>query len=500
MKASAQQPAIGFSRVPVSSFEKKLNQRNVQEHGNIQPAAYGMEESYYTLKDSSYAVDKYTSEINLNAFGSLAGGYQFQKNSRAVGYLMAGGEARWHKENTWSASLGYTLNGSMPAEYLQTLADTMRIQPGVGYAVNDGNNLYHSHYTYGNVSYKAKRWFHFELGKGKHFWGDGYRSLILSDAANSYPYARITTKFWRIKYTNLWAQMRDISAGQLLKNARKKYVALHALSWNISKEFNWSIYEMVVWQDRDSNNHRTLDINYANPIIFYRPVEYSQGSPDNVLLGTSVRYKATPRLQFYLQLMLDEFYLDKWRAGSDWWANKVGGQFGLKTFDLFTPNFNLQTELNVVRPFTYTHGSPIQSYSHVNQPLAHPMGANFIEWLLFLRYESNQWSFSEQFSWAAYGRDRDIDGDGSNDNLGGDIFRSYAGPFRQYGNEITQGLKSTFHYHEFTAARRFLKNDAYEIFGSHIMRFEKNEFKTSLDHMVMVGIRATGLLQPQRDF
>jgi hypothetical protein len=501
----AQQPSAGFSRTPVSQFEKILNQRNVQEHSNIQPAAYGMDQSYLELQDTSYIADKYTSQIDIGVFGGASGGYQIQKSSRPLGSVMLGVDASWHKENKWSATLGYTFNAAMPAQYLQTMADSLHIQPGVGFAVNDsksanGNGLYHTHYTYGHVSYNASKFFHFELGKGKHFWGDGYRSLILSDVAAPYPYARITTKFWRIKYTNLWAQMRDINAAQMLRDARKKYVALHALSWNISKEFNWSIYEMVVWQDRDSNSHRTLDINYLNPIIFYRPVEYAQGSPDNVILGTSIRYKATPKCQLYGQFVIDELLLAKVRANNNWWANKFGGQIGVKAFDVFTPNFSIQSELNVVRPFTYTHGSPLQAWGHMNQPLAHPMGNNFIEWLLLMRYEWQKWTFTEEFTWAAYGRDTDIDGNGTIDNLGGNIFRSYRNPYRQYGNDNLQGLKSTFHFHQFTASRKIFKDDRFEAFASHIIRFEKNVQRTSFDNMLVVGIRATGLLEPQRDF
>ena len=496
----AQQPSTGYSRNVLSPLEKKLNQRGVNEHSNIQPAAHNLDSSYFLLTDSTYAIRRYKNSIDINPIGDVAGGFQFQRKQQAIGRLAAGVDMRYNYSNKLHAQIGYSLQGAMPSNYLGELADSLHIQPGVGYAVGDGNNMYHSHYTYGNLSYFTGKHFHFEVGKGKHFWGDGYRSLILSDNANSYPYARITTQFWRIKYTNLWAQMRDISAGQLLKNARKKYVALHALSWNVGKQFNWSIYEMVVWQDRDSNNMRTLDMNYLNPVIFYRPVEYSQGSPDNVILATSLRYKMTPRLQLYGQLVIDEFLLNEYKKKTNWCGNKFGGQFGLKAYDIFTPNLHFQIEVNAVRPFTYTHGSPIQAWGHLNQPLAHPMGANFAELMFFARYDYKLWSFTEQFSWAAFGRDRDKDEDGIIDNFGGDIFRSYENPFETYNNDLQQGLKTTFHYQEFTAVRRLKEDSPFEAYASYVMRFSNNEFRSTLDHLVMAGIRITGLLQPQRDF
>jgi hypothetical protein len=111
--------------------------------------------------------------------GDVAGGFQFQRNQQAIGRLAAGADLRYNYSNKLHVQLGYSLQGAMPSQYLSEFADSLRIQPGVGYSVGDGNNLYHSHYTYGNLSYFTGKYFHFEVGKGKHFWGDGYRSPCL---------------------------------------------------------------------------------------------------------------------------------------------------------------------------------------------------------------------------------------------------------------------------------------------------------------------------------
>ena len=496
---SAQQPATGFNRDILSPLQKKLNDKAVQEHSNIQPAAYGLEKEYYALSDSISSDTEQTLSVGFT--GSLAGGYQLAGKQKSLGTGNLGLQISWDQNKNWHAAAGYSIGGGLMPNYLTQLADSLHIIPGMGYAVNDGNGLYHAHYTYGQLSYSNGKHFHFEIGKGKHFWGDGYRSLILSDNATSYPYARITTKVWRLKYTNLWTQMRDISAGQLYKNARTKYTAMHALSFNMGKRFNFSLYEMIVWQDRDSNSHRTLDINYLNPIIFYRPVEYSVGSPDNVILAASMRFNLNPTIQFYGQFVLDEFNLAQFKGGKKWWANKLGGQFGFKAFDIFSSGLSFQSEINVVRPFTFAHGSPIQSWTATNQSLAHPMGANFIESVNFVRCDFGKWKFIEQFTWAAFGRDRDADGDGILDNLGGNVLRSYKDPFGgQYGHEILQGTRSTFLFHSFTVSKSILENESFELFLNHSIRYELNEFGRTLDHFVLAGIRATGLLSPTIDF
>src|SRR5213078_2100497 len=54
--------------------------------------------------------------------------------------------------------------------------------------------------------------------------------------------------------------------------------------------------------------------------------------------------------------------------------------FGIK-------NLDLQLETNRVRPFTYSHYDSISNYTHYNQPLAHPLGANFQEFIGIINYQ-----------------------------------------------------------------------------------------------------------------
>ncbi|MFN9798541.1 MAG: gliding motility protein RemB, partial [Bacteroidota bacterium] len=139
------------------------------------------------------------------------------------------------------------------------------------------------------------------------FWGDGRRSLILSDVASPYPYFRVDTRIWKIKYTNLWTRLSDIHGGRTFSERRGKYTAMHALSWNVTRDFNLTFFEMVIWQDSDSMSTRNLDLHYLNPVLFFRPVEYAQGSADNVILCLGFSIKARTKLQVYGKIVLDEF-------------------------------------------------------------------------------------------------------------------------------------------------------------------------------------------------
>jgi hypothetical protein len=86
--------------------------------------------------------------------------------------------------------------------------------------------------------------------------------------------------------------------------------------------------------------------------------------------------------------LLDEFILSKVRNSPTNWVNKFGIQLGGKYIDAFgIKNLDLQLEMNRVRPFTYAHYDTINNYTHYNQPLAHPLGANFQELIGIARYQ-----------------------------------------------------------------------------------------------------------------
>ena len=136
-----------------------------------------------------------------------------------------------------------------------------------------------------------------------------------------------------------------------------------------------------------------------------RPIELSVNSPDNVLVGINMKYTFISSY-IYSQFILDEFNLTNLRADNDWWANKFGYQLGYKVFDLFNiDRLTFQTEFNYVRPYTYAHHNPQQNYAHYNQPLSHPLGANFSELLIMANYRWKRFEFDAKLMLAKSGLD-----------------------------------------------------------------------------------------------
>jgi hypothetical protein len=255
-----------------------------------------------------------------------------------------------------------------------------------------------------------------------------------------------------------------------------------------------------VWQNSDTLSRRGLDLYYLNPLIFYRPVEYSLGSPDNVMLAASLRWSVTTSLQFYGQFVLDEFNVKLYKRGNNWWGNKIAGQVGLR-WNRPGSGLEVLAEMNVARPFIYSHGSSVQAWTHMNQSMAHPLGSNFMESCLRVRYVKRLWTITEQLNAAAFGRDFDANKDGVMDNFGGNINRSYANPYGgNFGHELLQGQLHRTAFHGLTVSRALSESSRWEVFLRHNLRAEKVAEQLSTENWLMLGIQTRGMLQPVQDY
>lgn len=308
------------------------------------------------------------------------------------------------------------------------------VVPGQGVAKDfkDDPSQYDYGISTGWVNWNLNRFFNLQFGYGKNFIGEGYRSLLLSDNAFNYPYLRLQTRFWKIQYTNIFAQLQDVNTRLPDGAYPRKYMVSHYLSVKVGKKLNLGVYETVVYGDSLAN--RGLEWAYANPIIFYRPIEFAQGSrAGNVLMGLHASYRQSAKLHAYGQFVLDEFILDQLRAGDGWWGNKFGVQLGVKG-QWKQPDLFYRIEFNTVRPYTYGHTKVLQNYAHYNQPLAHPLGGNFREILFQLNYYYQRWFVEGQLNYQTQGLDEDDTHWGSN------VYRSNVNREMDTGNAIGQGV------------------------------------------------------------
>lgn len=387
----------------------------------------------------------------------LDGGYDFAGNKllfSAVGGAII--DADW--KNKIGMELRFAAGNSAHPDYLDSVQEFSGVTPGWGdRAYKNSNGTYSFQHLSGNLIWRPSKIFNLQIGRDKHFWGDGYRSLFLSDVSAAMPYIKQTTTIWKFQYVSLFTWMQDYShADGFKKDFRNKFGTFHYISFNAAKWLNIGVFEAVIWQGNDPNRNRGFDPNYLNPIIFFRPVEYSLGSSDNAMLGASFKIRLNRNNLFYSQILLDEFFLKEILARNGWWANKQGYQLGYKCSNFaYVKDLFLQMELNVVRPYTYSHGSSQQSYSNAGMPLAHPLGANFAEFLGIVSYKKNELTLTGKFVEARYGLDT------AGKDYGQNIFISYmdrsavdpSDPYdHDYHHKIFDGLTTNMFYVEFCAA------------------------------------------------
>jgi len=322
-------------------------------------------------------------------------------------------------------------------------ADEVAIIPGRGIAKDFKDNGYDYPVAEAYLSYTPFKFLNVQFGHGKNFIGDGYRSLFISDVATPHPFLKLNTTFWKIKYTSTWMWLRDVRPQVKVDGAYlPKNMATHFLSWNVSKRLNIGLFESVIW---DNSNNRGFDINYLNPIIFFRAIEFETGQDaGNALMGLSGKYKLNDNMNVYGQFIIDEFSLSDVSGGEKSWKNKFGYQLGLKFYNAFkVKNLMLQTEYNRVRPYTYSHNNVVLNYGHSNQSMAHLWGSNFSEFVLIGRYHYKRWFGNAKMVMGTRGLDYNDGTD--NYSYGGNIYRDYDERPYDTGVDVAQGNKtSTF--------------------------------------------------------
>ncbi len=317
------------------------------------------------------------------------------------------------------------------------------IVPGRGIA-EDGDGTFDYPVATGYINYQPSTYFNLQLGHGQHFIGDGYRSLVLSDNSQPFPYAKVNARFWKLDYTVLYTSLRDVRSEVTADDSfRTKFMVHHYLSWNATKNLNIGFFESVLWQN---DNYRGFDFNYINPIIFYQVIELQTGSRGgNALIGATAKYKFTDRVTGYAQFVLDEFSSEAVISGNGGYQNKSGYQLGVKWQNPFqVSGLQLQAEYNRVRPYTYSHNTVVLNYGNSNQALAHPWGANFYELLGIARYSHGRWYGIGKVIYGKRGFDK-LDGT-DNAYYGGDIYRSEFDRISDNGNTLAQGNTASFFY------------------------------------------------------
>ena len=396
-------------------------------------------------------------------------------NDQSLYYNKRGVTLRGRIANKIGFSTTITDNQERGPQFFTDYVNGNRAVPGVGFYKRFKNNGYDYFDGRGYFTFNVTKYIDVQFGYDKNFIGNGYRSLFLDDFGDSYLFLKLNTKIWKFNYQNIFMELMpqySKSGDNLLD---RKYSAMHHLSMNVTKWLNVGLFEGVVFGRKNR-----FDFEYLNPIIFLRHVEGTVGSPDNAVAGIDFKANAAHQFQFYGQLLLDEFLLSEISKNNGYWANKYGYQLGVKYIDAFKiKNLDLQLESNRVRPFTYSHNDSTANYTHYNQPLAHPLGSNFQEFVGLLKYQpAPKWYFDARAIYYYKGLDT------TGENFGGNPFELYTTRTKNFGYFIGSGNKVKVFNAAMTLAYELRENLFIE--GNYLFRKSTGLDNTSLFN---IGIR-----------
>ncbi|MDN3664608.1 gliding motility protein RemB [Algibacter miyuki] len=466
-KAHSSQLNIQFTHSDYARFDRSMNLVGTNSHTASKPLIYEEVAAYYDFDAEAEALQR---ETKTWAGEKLWNEHLVQLQSDDYWFtidpildLEVGKDTDADFSSTYNNTRGFLVQGGLGkkfnfyasvfesqgrfADYVNQYSESLKafgpdpaIIPGRGIAKRFKTDSYDYPVAEAYMSYAPAKFINIQFGHGKNFIGDGYRSLLLSDVASPHPFLKLNTKFWKIKYTNTWMWLKDVRPEVTEDGAfLTKYMANHYLSWNVSKRFNLGLFESVVWSN---SNNRGFDVNYLNPIIFYRAIEFETGQDaGNAIVGASAKYKWNDNINLYSQFVLDEFSLNDIKGGEKSWKNKFGYQLGVKYYNAFdVENLLLQFEYNRIRPYTYSHNTIATNYGHNNQSMAHLWGANFSEAILIGRYHYKRWFADAKLIFGVRGLDFNDDTDAF--SYGADIFKNYNDRPFDAGVEVGQGLKS----------------------------------------------------------
>ncbi|HVG14382.1 MAG TPA: hypothetical protein VM935_05450 [Chitinophagaceae bacterium] len=333
-------------------------------------------------------------------------------------------------------SLYVTDNQERDPLYVQQSVNERKAVPGAGYYKEFKNTGYDYFDARGYFTFNVAKYVDVAFGYDKNFIGNGHRSLFLSDFSNNALFLKLNTRIWKLNYQNLFMELHPAEPRGGDRLLPKKYAVMHHLDAAVTKWLNIGVFEGITFGRKDR-----FEFGYLNPVIFYRSIEQQNGSFDNSVIGFDAKANVAHKFQFYGQILFDEFLLSEFKKNRGWWGNKWALQGGAKYIDAFSiKNLDLQVEANIVRPFTYSHGDSVANYTHYNQPLAHPVGANFKELIGIARYQpAPRWLVQAKGIYYMQGRDS------TSESFGGNIFLPNTPPLyrsKEFGYAIGSGQRT----------------------------------------------------------
>jgi len=286
--------------------------------------------------------------------------------------------------------------------YVSNLVDSFEIMPGFVRAKPFGENGFDYGMVFSQLMWQPAKNYAMRFGYDRLHIGEGYRSFVLSDASNAYTFMshHYARKNWAI--THIIASLRNADINGINNVPRsesgayqQKWLSLTHVSWSPFKFLNISLSENTVFMPWDSTKTSFYPISFI-PVPFLRSVLYEKNGPHHVINTLMINWKVIRGIHIYSQFMCDEI---KFGHINEYDGIQGAVQLGAKWQNFFgLDNSYIQAEYNMATDNAYTSDSYWTAMTNMDQPLGHPYGQQFIEWIL--RGQLSRGKFSGNFHYS----------------------------------------------------------------------------------------------------
>lgn len=404
---AAQNQNIPINYSISQKIERNINQSNGIGHSAVKPFVQSMIDSnsylpifadtnlyYYDFTQKLFKenlLNVHQKEVNLvcDPLFNLAAGKTFYNDTSLIiktntrGIRVAGDITSKFSFETrfYETQVFYPM-------YLDSISDSRNVAFGLGRDKPFKTNGHDVGMSSGYISYSPMNNLNIQFGQGKHFIGNGYRSLLLSDNAFNYPYLSFQLNLMKGKlmYKNINAWLQTIERMPVSSTPealfKTKNGSFRYLSFRPNSKIEVGLFEGVVYKHyQDTLGEVAVHPSFYVPVIGVSSLANKNESSNKVVLGANLNISPIKSLLLYGQFVMDDFERTGYQAGVKWWD----------IADI--KNSWLQVEYNKASPYLYTNSSEnaIQNYAHVNQELAHPLGASFNELVVMAHFEKLRW-------------------------------------------------------------------------------------------------------------
>jgi len=274
---------------------------------------------------------------------------------------------------------------------------------GIGRAKSFKGNGHDASLANGYLSFSPISEINFQFGHGRHFFGDGYRSLLISDYAPDYPY--ISGQYFlfekKILYKHVTSWMKNLERIPAASTPEALFIpkstSFNQLSYSPNKRFSISLFEGGVYQSFNAQNgFISPDLSFFLPIMGIKALDID--TTNNIIYGFNWSFLFFDDLKIYNQIAFKSFNFSN------------GFQLGLKwinPLNISKSFINIEWNMSPSGLYSMRQGQGNQSYSHLGHELAHPLGSGFQELLIrgqfsykmsFFRFNYNYANFITGYS------------------------------------------------------------------------------------------------------